>query len=218
MKKSITIYPAILSHSKVELEQKVRTAREYNFRGVQIDVMDGKFVKDKTYSDKEVLRRMKSKGLFFEIQLMVKDPASEIIRLAKAGDRFIIHLESCRNPRPLVHLIRGLKKGVGIAVNPETPVSRIFPYIKDIDVALVMTVRPGKSGQKLIPQTLLKVRRLRKRFPKLPIEVDGGINGKTATLAINSGASILVVGSYFWKANNKENSIHNLVTYEYKKT
>lgn len=213
MKKKFTIFPAVLSKTKSDFSRKIARARASGMKGVQIDVMDGIFVPARTYRDVSEILKMKPKDLFFEVQLMVSDPLIHIMRWAHIADRFLVHLESCSDVRPLVHLVRDLGKEIGLAVNPKTSVRKLFPYLPRIDVALVMTVEPGKSGQKLIPRTLDKVKALRKRTKRLPIEVDGGINEKTAGSAVEAGASILVVGSYLWKEKNITKAIHNLTAY-----
>lgn len=210
MPKAPIIYPAVLSYNWRDYSYKIKAAARY-FNGVQIDMIDEKFAKKRTWQDFSKINRLKPKNLFFEIQLMVKDPLLYILECAKVADRYIIHIESIKQIRPLIILTRGLGKSVGLAVDYKTPVSRITPYIKDIDMALVMTIRAGKAGQKLIPEALLKVKALHEKAPRLPLEVDGGINEETIAKAASAGANMFVVGSYLWRQKDMNKAKNRLL-------
>jgi len=199
--KKLKIFPAILSKNFRDYQYKIKTASRF-FSGVQIDVMDGRFVKNRTYTNFKKINSLKPKKLFFEIQLMVQDPLKYILAWSSVADRYIIHLESADDPLPFIAIVKGMGKGVGLAINPRTSVSLLRPYIKKIDMVLIMSVSPGKMGQQFIPHTLKKIRSLREIAPKLPIEIDGGIDDKNIMNVVKAGANLIVSGSYLWKSKN----------------
>lgn len=200
-KRKIQIYPTVLTKRWDEYRYRIIETSKY-FSAVQIDVMDGHFVKNRTYGNFKKINSLKPKNLFFDVQLMVADPLASMVDWSEVADRYIIHRESVKDPVPYIKLARALKRQIGLAINPETPVSKLIPFIKMIDMALIMTVHPGKSGSTFIPKTLSKIRMLRKRFPTLPIEVDGGITLDNVSSVVKAGATIIVAGHYFWEHKN----------------
>lgn len=204
------IYPAVLSKTWRDYQYKIKTAARY-FKGVQVDAMDGKFVPQRTFCNFKKINTLKPKQLFFEIQLMVVDPFQKILQWSKVGDRYIIHIESTKNPKPIISLCRALGKEVGLAVNPKTEVNRVKPFLGMIDEVLIMTVEPGKSGQQFIPNVLDKVRLLRRWKKRLSIEVDGGIQDTNISEIVRAGANIIVSGSYLWKYGNIPMAKRNLL-------
>jgi ribulose-phosphate 3-epimerase len=136
---------------------------------------------------------------------MVEDPAKFVESFVKAGaDRLIVHHEVLPDPRPLLQRIKGLGASVGMAVNPETPVTALEPYLKEIDLALCMTVHPGFSGQAFIAQSPERVRALKalieRHNPACELEVDGGINLQTGQACVEAGANVLVAASAIFGA------------------
>jgi ribulose-phosphate 3-epimerase len=142
--------------------------------------------------------------LFLDCHLMVDVPGILLDDFAKAGaDRCIVHVE-LGDPRPLFDRLRTLDVGVGLVLNPETPIDDVMPYLDEIDLLLVMSVNPGWGGQAFIPEVLDKVRIARaeidaRRLP-VEIEIDGGINAETAPLAVAAGVDVLVAGSAIFHA------------------
>ncbi len=201
MAKQFEIVPSLLCKTKEELLAKLRRIEPFVKR-TQFDIMDGKFVQNKTVQPKE-LKGLKTK-LAVECQLMVKEPADYLSDCCRMNAKIIIfHYESYKNAkriREFIKKIRAHHLKAGIAINPRTPAAKIKPFIKLVDLVLVMTVNPGFGGQKLIPATLKKVSQVRKWAPKIDIEVDGGINKNTAHLAVKAGANILVAGNAIHKA------------------
>jgi len=191
----LQIVPALLCKSRKEFLSKLRRAEPY-VKKVQVDIMDGKFVKNKTIQAKH-LKGIKTK-LKLEIQLMVKNPIKYVDDFARLKAYMIIfHIESCKNKEEVISLIKKIKSKKmkpSIALNPKTPISKVKPYLKYVNHILIMTVRPGFGGQKFIKKTLPKIKALRKLNKKMDIEVDGGVNKKTAHLAKKAGANILVSG------------------------
>lgn len=195
MKKQII--PSIIAKSQTELDRRISKVKN-DFSLLQLDVMDGKFVKNKSFDfDFEL-----PKGLKYEAQLMVKDPASWIEEHGRKVDTIIFHVESVGDIGEVIKLIRAKKKRVGIAIKPRTRVEMIKRYLKLVDMVLVMSVNPGSYGGRFLPSTLKKVVLLRNMEPDLNIEVDGGIRDVTISLANLSGANMFVVGSYLQKSKN----------------
>ena len=190
--------PSILSADFACLGNEVdRVAAEADL--LHVDVMDGHFVPNLTIGPPVVQALRKHTDLFLDCHLMVDNPEVLLDDFADAGaDRCIVHIE-LGDPRPLFAELRKRDVGVGLVLNPETPVDTVLPYLAEVDLLLVMSVHPGWGGQQFIPDVLDKVRVARQAIDErsLPaeIEIDGGINVETAPLAAAAGVDILVAGS-----------------------
>jgi ribulose-phosphate 3-epimerase len=199
----VKIAPSILSADFARLGEEVARV-EPDADLLHVDVMDGHFVPVITIGAPVVASLRPATGLFLDCHLMVDNPDVLLDEFAKAGaDRCIVHVE-LGDPRPLFDRLRNLGVGVGLVLNPETPVDDVMPYLDDIDLLLVMSVNPGWGGQAFIPEVLDKVRAARAEIDArgLPveIEIDGGINAETAPLAAAAGVDILVAGSAIFHA------------------
>jgi ribulose-phosphate 3-epimerase len=195
--------PSILSADFARLGAEVdRVAAEADL--LHVDVMDGHFVPNLTIGPPVVEALRKHTELFLDCHLMVDNPQVLLADFADAGaDRCIVHVE-LGDPRPLFAELRERNVGVGIVLNPETPVETVLPYLADVDLVLVMSVHPGWGGQQFIAEVLDKVRVLRGAIDEqqldAEIEIDGGINIDTAPLAARAGVDILVAGSAVFRA------------------
>jgi ribulose-phosphate 3-epimerase len=194
------IAPSILSADFARLGDQVREVAEAGADRIHVDVMDGHFVPNLSMGSIVVKGLRPITKLPLEVHLMVEEPARFLDGFVKAGsDSFIVHLEVLPDPRPMIEQIRGLGKRVGLAFNPDLPVDRIEPYLRDIDLALCMTVFPGFGGQPYIPESTGRLQKLRalvnKHNPACEIEVDGGIDAKTIGEAARAGATVFVAGS-----------------------
>ncbi len=173
---------------------------------IHFDVMDGAFVEQITYGSPVLKCVRAATDMFLDVHLMVNDPASQIKFFAEAGaDLIDFHIESLSDPEATLRDIRSCGIKSAIAVKPGTPIESVYPYLELCDMVLVMTVEPGYGGQAFIPETLEKIRALRKTadergLASLDIEVDGGINAKTAPLVKEAGANVLVAGTGLFKA------------------
>src|SRR3989344_4901004 len=197
------IIPSILSLDEAEIQGNLNILEKY-FKTVQIDVMDGKFVPQKRFSP-DFVSKLKT-TMQKEVHLMVDEPDKLVDEYIKAGAKTIIfHIEAVKNPFTLIKKLKNRKIKVGIAVNPETGLQKVKPYLDKIDQLLIMTVNPGKGGQKLIQSMLNKVKEARKLSKKLIIEVDGGINNSNIKEAISAGANYVVVGSALVDGDLKKN-------------
>lgn len=197
------VIPSIIAESQKELNERIT---KVSSRIYQLDVMDGKFVSNKSLMfDFKVSKEKK-----YEAHLMVSNPESWILKNWKKVDTIIFHLESTKNPEKLIKLIKSKRRKVGIAINPKTSIEKLKSLFRKISIVLVMTVIPGKYGSKFLPKTLDKVKKLRKLNPSLNIEVDGGIDNKTIHKAFKSGANSFVVGSYIQKSEDPKKAFKNL--------
>lgn len=178
---------------------------------LHVDVMDGEFVESKTES-LENLKKILPLSVPFDVHLMVKDTLQYIEEYATLRPHYMtIHAEVDGLLKG-IDLIKSKNIKVGISINPDTPVSKIMPYLPLVDLILVMTVKPGKSGQKLIPSTVNKVNELKRicdiQKYSYQIEVDGGIND--VTIKMCESADIFVVGSYITERMSYEKQILRL--------
>ena len=197
--------PSILSADFAELAAEVDRVTEVADL-LHVDVMDGHFVPNLTIGPVVVGALRKHTELFLDCHLMVDNPQELLEGFAEAGaDRCIVHVE-LGDPRPLFDELRERNVGVGLVLNPETPVDSVLPYLDDIDLLLVMSVHPGWGGQGFIPEVLDKVRVVRKEIDErrldVEIEIDGGINIETAPAAAEAGVDILVAGSAVFGASD----------------
>jgi ribulose-phosphate 3-epimerase len=203
---SALIAPSILAADSSRLEKEIGLASSSGASFLHIDVMDGRFVKAKTFSPSFVKKACDASRLTNDIHLMCFDPYAAIASyLHCGGDIYTFHIEACRDEkeaRQCVCSLHGKGKKAGIAIKPATPVESIAPYLADIDLVLVMSVEPGKGGQAFMESSLPKIAfldtlRKAKGYSYL-IEVDGGINEKSAKMCREKGADVLVAGSYLF--------------------
>ncbi|MFA9379722.1 MAG: ribulose-phosphate 3-epimerase [Acetanaerobacterium sp.] len=205
----ITISPSILASDFANLAHEMRLVEQAGADWVHIDVMDGHFVPNISLGSPVVKSLRAATALPFDVHLMITDPIQYAKAFAKAGaDIITIHIETVTDVNAAVQYIRSLGVRVGLSIKPKTPAQAVFPYLDDVDMVLIMTVEPGFGGQKFMGDMLEKVRAVRaesdKRGLTLDIEVDGGVDEKTAPLCCEAGANVLVAGSaIFGKENYK---------------
>jgi ribulose-phosphate 3-epimerase len=192
----VEIVPSILSADATRLGEQVKEAERAGADRIQVDVMDGHFVPNLTFGPLVVEAVRRVTDLPIEAHLMVERPELFIEAFAKAGASLIeIQVEATTSLYRTVQAIKELGVQAGVAINPATSVEElreILPYITTVNV---MTVEPGFGGQKFIPHSPEKIRRLRAMSADLEIEVDGGIDAKSAPLVVKAGATVLVAGS-----------------------
>ena len=200
----VKLVPTLLTSSFAEFKDKLEKLDDY-FDLVQIDCADGEFVKNKTFYDVD-----KIKGLIFnadlELHLMVLNPLKEIKKWQnyKKVKTIIFHYEAVKNDKKILGLIDYLKKykiKAGLAINPETPTEHIIKFLPILDLVLVLGVEPGWGGQTFQPKVLNKIKEIRKAFPKIDIEVDGGVNLGNAREIVQAGANILAAGTLLTNGN-----------------
>ena len=200
MKERVAIEPSILSADFARLGEQAREAEEAGVEGIQIDVMDGHFVPNLTFGPGVVKSLRKSVNLYLDAHLMIDNPQLFIEEFVKAGsNRIIVHQEVCKDLNGILHSIKKLRVEAGVALNPATPITTLGKILDAADCVQIMTVNPGFAGQRFMEDQLGKIQLLRReldqRHLKATIVVDGGIDPKTAPLAVKAGATGVVAGS-----------------------
>ena len=195
------ILPSLLAADFGRLADEILRAEASGAEALHLDVMDAHFVPNLSFGpDVVALAARTAPGFYRNVHLMMTRPDLYLEAFAKAGAQTIqIHVEADCDIHTELKRIRAMGLKNAIVINPETPVEHLFPYIDDIDEALVMTVHPGYGGQKFIEDCMPKVETLRRMRPNLDIMVDGGINAETALIAAKAGANQFVAGSYLFK-------------------
>ena len=202
------IIPAILTNSSEEFEKIISLIEPYATR-VHLDIGDGVFVPNETIKGYSELGLV-STSLKFDVHLMVKNPLGQLLHWNKENiDRFIIHVES-EDVATVIKEIRGMGKNVGLALNPDTSMRHVEPFIGSTDFIHFMTVNPGFQGRDFLDHVIEKIRSFRKKYPEVLIAVDGGINPTTAESVIEAGADMLISGSFILKSGNVGKAIAEL--------
>ncbi len=192
----VEVVPSILSADAGRLAEQVREAEAAGADRIQVDVMDGHFVPNLTFGPLVVEAARRATKLPIEAHLMVERPELFLEAFVKAGATLIeVQVEATTSLYRTVQTIRELGAKPGVAINPATPVEDLREILPYVDLVNVMTVEPGFGGQKFIPGSPEKIRRVRALSADLEIEVDGGIDARTAPLVVAAGATVLVAGS-----------------------
>ncbi len=212
--RKIEVVPSILSADVARLGDQVREAVAAGADRIQVDVMDGHFVPNLTFGPLVVEAVRKVTDLPIEAHLMVERPELFIEAFAKAGASLIeVQVESTTSLYRTVESIKEHGADAGVAINPATSIEALREILPYITLVNVMTVEPGFGGQKFIVHSPEKIRRLRAMAPDVEIEVDGGIDARSAPLVVKAGASVLVAGSsVFGHKNGIEAGIRALRT------
>lgn len=209
-KKRIKIAPSLLAADFTRLDREIKKCISAKADWLHLDIMDGHFVNNISFGI-PVCKSLANYPIFKDVHLMIENPLQYVDQfIACQADLITFHLEALRYKKDVNQLIAHIKEKdvfVGISIKPNTPVEKILPFIKKIDLILIMSVEPGFGGQSFCSDVLDKVRFLRKYIDEhrldCLLEIDGGINEKTAKEAINAGVDVLVAGSYLFKEDMK---------------
>lgn len=202
--RNFQICASVLNADMGNLERVSKELEKSGAEVLHFDVMDGVFVPNISFGFPILEAVNRSTDMFLDVHLMITDPLRYIPETIKAGaDLVTFHLESESDPYETIRAIRAGGAKAGVVIKPGTSWEAVLPFMELIDVVLVMSVEPGFGGQSFMEGSLDKIKALRgyideKQLPVM-IQVDGGINDKTAVLAVNAGADMLVVGSYLFK-------------------
>lgn len=208
----IIIAPSILSADFAFLDSEIKKVEKCGADWIHVDVMDGHFVPNLTIGAPVVKSIRKSTKLPLDVHLMIENPEKYVNDFISAGSDIItFHLETVKDPIPLIKKIQNSGVKVGVSIKPKTPVNDVMPFVKDLDLVLIMTVEPGFGGQKFMNECAEKIKEIKKlAHENLIIEVDGGINDKTAKICTQYGANALVAGNYIYKSEDIERAILSL--------
>ena len=204
----IKIAPSILAADFSNLGEEIETVKSADY--LHFDVMDGNFVPNITVGLPVLKSVRKITDMILDIHLMIDAPGRYVSSFAETGADIItfhVEAESHDNILKAIDDIHKAGKKAGLSIKPESQIDILIPYIKYLDIILVMTVEPGFGGQHFLPETLPKISKLREMIntikPDCELEVDGGINEETAKLCKNAGANVFVAGEYIFNAADR---------------
>jgi ribulose-phosphate 3-epimerase len=209
------IAPSLLASDFLHLDRECTMLNESEADWFHLDVMDGRFVPNISFGLPVIEHISKATSKVCDVHLMILEPERYAEAFKNAGANILtVHLEACIHLHRNLQQIRALGMQAGVALNPHTPVSLLEDVLQDIDVVCLMSVNPGFGGQKFIPQTLDKIRKLRRMIDDkeldIKIEIDGGVTVENAPEIVAAGADVLVAGNTVFKANDPKATIAQL--------
>ena len=209
------VSPSLLSANFLNLQEDIEMINRSEADWLHLDVMDGEFVPNISFGFPIIEAASKICKKPLDVHFMIMHPEKYIERTAKLGAMIMnVHYEACTHLHRTVQQIHNAGMKAAVTLNPATPVSMLEDIIGDVDMVLLMSVNPGFGGQTFIENTIQKVKRLRKMIDDAGtdtlIEVDGGVNAKTAPILVKAGVDVLVSGSYVFKSSDPISTIKSL--------
>lgn len=209
------IAPSLLSSNFLQLEEECTMLNESEADWFHLDVMDGRFVPNISFGIPVIEHIRKATKKICDVHLMILEPERYAEAFKAAGaDVLSVHIEACTHLHRNIQQIKSLGMQAGVAINPHTPVSLLKDVLGDIDVVCMMSVNPGFGGQKFIPNTLNKIRELKRMIDdnklNVKIEIDGGVTLENAKEIMNAGADVLVAGNTVFKSKYPKETIAEL--------
>lgn len=209
------ISPSILSANFLNIQADIEALNRSEADWVHVDVMDGVFVPNISIGFPLVKQVAEISKKPLDVHLMIVQPEKFIKELKDMGAMMMnVHYETCTHLHRVIQQIKDAGMKAGVTLNPSTPVVMLKDIITDVDMVLLMSVNPGFSGQKFIPQTLNKLKELRELIDnsgsKALIQIDGGVNLETGKLLVEAGADVLVAGNAVFKAPDMVDMIHQM--------
>lgn len=212
----IIISPSVLAADFSRLGDEAKKVKDAGAKYIHLDVMDGVFVPNISFGPPVISSLRKVTDMIFDVHLMIAEPERYIRDYVDAGaDIITFHYESCKDPDSIIDLIRSYGVKASMSIKPSTPPEVVYPLISKLDMVLVMTVEPGFGGQRLIPETVDKVRAIRRYADEnglqIDIEVDGGITPENSGDVISAGANVIVAGSAVFRSDNPAKAISDII-------
>lgn len=209
--RNYVLSPSILAADFKVLGQEMKKTEENGAAYIHFDVMDGMFVPSISFGMPVLASIHDATEQFMDAHLMVQEPIRYVEAFQKAGaDCVTVHLEACEDVKTTLDKIHACGMKAGLAVNPETDVKELVPYMEDVEMILIMSVQPGFGGQKFIPESLDKIREVRamlnEKNLETDIQVDGGIYVENVREVLDAGANVIVAGSAVFRGDAGENT------------